>query len=161
MVIDSLYGLTDRPSKLSLPSADFTVEQGLRIVKQCLPIRPQICYSDIHQRLLFILIANMHVDDELKAHVMLELISFLEDMSWDNSLWQQSFESGFAVQFISKLLPVVEEENKLAVGTFVVHKLTEFHQALHSEYNVSTLVYAHGAYQQLLTIFISKPKRMI
>ncbi|RYH29540.1 hypothetical protein EON65_08150 [archaeon] len=98
-----------------------------RIIKLCLPVKMQICFSHRLQRLLFTLMKTMNADLQLKADVMIHLVNFLEEMDTNSDLWMCCCESGFAISFLQHLLPVVEEENQFAIGTFIKQKINELY----------------------------------
>eukprot|EP01031_Cornospumella_fuschlensis_P025700 gene25700-31037_t len=90
----------------------------------------KICFSQRLQRLLFTLMKTISADLQLKADVMIHLVNFLEEMDTNSDLWMCCCESGFAISFLQHLLPVVEEENKFAIGTFIKQKINELYTGI-------------------------------
>lgn len=119
-----------QPLKASAPSTGYNLN---RLIKICLPIKYQFCFSNHHQRLLFHLLDACKSDAEIHGKVMPSIIQFIERADPNDPLWISCCESGFAFNIIKKTIAVAQADDRDAIAGFLVHKMHEMSQLLHSE----------------------------
>ncbi len=128
--LGAFYGF-NRPSTLLRRDAKPTRSQEYeasviaRLELLCFPLRMQYCFSDGLQKALFQLMDLVSTNDSLAARIMPQLIAFLERIDTNNVLWASACESGFAFNFMRKLLNVAPIEDKEAIAGFLIHKIDQ------------------------------------
>lgn len=102
-----------------------SVQSLQRIMKLCLPIKYQFCFSNHHQRLLFHLMDACRTNPDIHAQVIPSIIQFVEGADPHNPLWISCCESGFAFNIMKKTIHVAHPDDRDAIAGFLVHKMHE------------------------------------